>query len=121
MHGRCDYPEQAILPLQNISLLMPQSLPELEKLDCGIFPGPFLQQCLENTQHFIFWGTELNDYDAALWHFMRGFLKSNTKNIQLGIGTRDADRFKSGKKRVERFFPSMPIQDCLCHMLLSNS
>lgn len=117
LHGRCDYPEQAVLPLQNISALMAQSLPDLEKLNCGILPGPFLQQCLEGAGYFVFWGTRLNIYDAALWHFLRGFLKANAKNVQLGIAARNAESCKKGKKLVERFFPSMPIQGCLCNML----
>jgi hypothetical protein len=120
LHGRCDYAEQAVLPLQNISSLMAKDVQEFDKLNCGILPGPFLQQCLENTRHLIFWGTGLNDYDAALWHFMRGFLKSNVKNVQLGIAAKDQEGFRKGKKRVERFFPSIAIQNCLCHMLTKS-
>ena len=59
----------------------------------------------------------MNDYDAALWHFLRGFLRSNSRNVQIGIAARNIARFEEGKKRVQRFFPSIPINDCLCGML----
>lgn len=116
MHGRCDYPDQAVLPLQNISSIMAKDIEEFNKLNCGILPGPFLQQCIEKTNHFIFWGSGLNDYDAALWHFLRGFLKSNSRNVQIGIAARNTARIEEGKKRVKRFFPSIPIGDCICHI-----
>jgi len=117
VHGRCDYPEQAILPLQNISLLMAQTVGDIEKLNCGILPGPFLQKVLQGAKKFIFWGTGLNEYDAALWHFLGGFLRTN-QHIQLGIAARnDEESYKEAKKRVTRFFSPMPIHDCLCQMI----
>lgn len=120
LHGRCDYPDEAILPLQNISSLMAQDIIAFKNLNCGIFPGPFLQKCLENTKNFVFWGTGLNDYDAALWHFLRGFLARNRK-VKIGIATRDnAKSFEEAKNRTERFFPTIPINDCVCHMLGSR-
>lgn len=117
LHGRCDYPEQAVLPLQNISLLMPNSIPGVEKLNCGILPGTFLERCLKQVQNFIFFGIGLNDYDAALWHFIRGFLKTNP-NVRLGIATKDDEKsLEDSKKRVMRFFPNLPITESLCKML----
>ena len=116
LHGRCDYPEQAILPLQNISALMPQTTQDLERLNCGILPGPFLQQCLNKTKSFIFWGAGLNDYDGALWHFLRGFLAENP-SVKVGIAARnDPESIKKAQKKVLRFFPPLQPKDCLCDM-----
>jgi len=117
LHGRCDYPEQAILPLQNISALMPQTTQDLERLNCGISPGPFLQQCLNKTKSFIFWGTGLNDYDSVLWHFLRGFLAENP-SVRLGISTKnDPESIEKAQKKILRFFPPLQPEDCLCDML----
>lgn len=118
LHGRCDYPEQAILPLQNISALMPQTTQDLERLNCGILPGPFLQQCLNKTKNFIFWGTGLNDYDGALWHFLKGFLAQNPA-IKLGMATKnDPESVENVRKRILRFFPPLEPDDCFCDMLV---
>lgn len=120
LHGRCDYAEQAILPLQNISLLMPQVKEDFEKLNCGILPGIFLERCLKTTNNFIFWGTALNEYDTALWHFIRGFLKANS-NVQLGIGTQnDEESYRTAKERVMRFFPTLTINNYLCQIFPSK-
>lgn len=117
LHGRCDHPEQAVLPLQNISALMPTTTDDLERLNCGILPGPFLQQCLNTTKHFIFWGAGLNDYDGALWHFLRGFLAENP-SVKIGIATRNKlQSFKNAKEKVLRFFPPLQPSDCLWDML----
>lgn len=118
LHGRCDYPEQAILPLQNISALMPQTMQDLERLNCGILPGPFIQQCLNKTKNFIFWGAGLNDYDSALWHFLRGFLAQNPI-VKVGIAARNnPESIEKARKKVVRFFPPLRPKDCLCDMLL---
>ena len=120
LHGRCDYPEQAVLPLQNISVLMAQTIKDLERLNCGILPGTFLKQCLNKTKNFVFWGAGLNDYDGALWHFLRGFLAENPF-VKVGIATRnDPESVKKTRKRVLRFFPPFQPNDCLCDMFLSN-
>ncbi|MES2345837.1 MAG: hypothetical protein V4494_07875 [Chlamydiota bacterium] len=117
LHGRCDYPEQAILPLQNISALMAQTTQDLKRLNCGIFPGPFIERCLKKTKNFIFWGAGLNDYDGALWHFLRGFLAQNPL-VKVGIVARnDPESFKSVRKKVLRFFPPLQPKDCFCDML----
>lgn len=118
LHGRCDYPEQAILPLQNISSLMARSKEDLEKLNCGILPGPFIEQCLKKTKNFIFWGAGLNNYDAVLWHFLRGFLMENAL-VKVGIAVRNKpESIENARKKVVRFFPPFQPQDCLCDMLL---
>jgi hypothetical protein len=117
LHGRCDYPEEAILPLQNISSLMPDNLEDLERLNSGIVPGPFLQECLNTTKNFIFWGTGLNDYDAALWHFLRGFL-AQKPSVKLGVATKaDPESLKGAKERILRFFPPLTLSNCFCNML----
>lgn len=121
VNGRSDYPEQAVLPLQNISLLMAQTVDDIERLNCGILPGPFLHKVLQQTRNFIFWGTGLNDYDAALWHFLGGFIRTNP-NVQLGIATKnDEESYKEAKGCVTRFFFGKPINDCLCQMIQKNS
>lgn len=117
VHGRCDYPEQAILPIQNISALMPQTMQDLERLNCGILPGPFFQKCLNKTKNFIFWGTALNVYDSVLWHFLRGFLAVNP-SVRLGISTKnDPESIEKTQKKVLRFFPPLQPEKCLCDML----
>lgn len=119
LHGRCDYSEEAILPLQNISSLMPKTPEDVTKLGSGFFPGSFLERCLKNAKAFIFWGTGLNDYDAVLWHFLRGFLKDNSlvnPHFEMGIAAKNAASFDSTRIKVSRFFPSIPINTCLCRM-----
>jgi hypothetical protein len=117
LHGRCDYPDEAILPLQNISKLMVQSTQDLEKLNTGMLPATFLERCLKSAEHFILWGTKLNDYDAALWHFMHGFLMNNPK-VKASVATKnDAESLKDAKTRTQRFFPHVVRADCLCDML----
>jgi len=96
---------------------MPQTTQDLERLNCGISPGPFLQQCLNKTKNFIFWGAGLNDYDGALWHFLRGFLAQNPL-VKVGIAARnDPESIEKARKRVLRFFPPLRPKDCLCDML----
>ena len=117
LHGRCDYPEQAILPLQNISALMVQTVEDFERLKGGILPGPFLQKCLNKTKNFIFWGAGLNDYDGVLWHFLRGFLAQNFL-VKIGIATKnDPVSLKQAREKVLRFFPPLEPKDCLCEMI----
>lgn len=117
LHGRCDHPKEAILPLQNISSLMAQKKEDFEKLNCGILPGPFLEQCLRTTKYFIFWGVGLNDYDGVLWHFLRGFLTANPL-VKLGIATKDDPKsIEKTQKKVLRFFPPLYPNDCFCSML----
>ena len=45
----------------------------------------------KETKNFIFWGAGLNDYDGALWHFLRGFLAENP-SVKVGIATRNDPR-----------------------------
>lgn len=83
---------------------MAQTMQDLERLNCGILPGPFLQQCLNKTKNFIFWGAGLNDYDGALWHFLRGFLEQNLI-VKVGIATRnDPESIEKARKKVRDFF-----------------
>lgn len=117
LHGRCDYPKEAVLPLQNIAILMAQTTEDFERMNCGILPSSFLEQCLRKTKNFIFWGAGLNNYDGALWHFLRGFLAENL-SVRLGIATRnDPESIKTAQKKVLRFFPPLQPKDCLCNML----
>jgi hypothetical protein len=119
LHGRCDHPEQAVLPLQNISSLMAKEFSDIERLNGGILPGDFLHQCLVKTKNFIFWGTGLNYYDAALWHFLRGFLAENP-SVKVGIATRNKpESVEKARNKVVRFFPPLRPSECLCSMLPS--
>jgi hypothetical protein len=120
LHGRCDHPEQAVLPLQNISSLMPKDFQDIVRLNCGILPSVFLKRCLEETKNFIFWGTGLNDYDAALWHFLRGFLITNPLVKKVGIATRNnPENVEKARNKVARFFPPLRPSECFCSMLSS--
>lgn len=120
LHGRCDYPKQAILPLQNLSRLMAKETSDLKALNAGFIPGPFLQRCLNRTQKLIFWGTGLNDYDAALWHFLRGFAsEKNARNtdLEIGIASKDTEGFINMSKRIGKYFPRISINNCVCKMV----
>lgn len=102
---------------------MPQTTKDLERLWLcgGIIPATFLQQCLNKTKNFIFWGTGLNDYDAALWHFLRDFLAQNSL-VKIGVATRnDPKSIESVQKKVLRFFPPLQPKDCFCDMIPHNN
>lgn len=116
LHGRCDRPVQAILPLQNISSLIVRNVEDMAK--GGILPGPFLQKCLERAKRLIFWGTGLNDYDAVLWHFLSGFLRVNP-SLEIGIASKNSEGFAESQKKVSRYFPLISINSCLCGLISS--
>ncbi len=120
LHGRCDYPKQAVLPLQNLSRLMARDLEDLRRLNAGFLPSTFLKKSLNRAKYLVFWGSGINDYDAALWHFLHGFAREKherTANLEIGIAAKDREGFVEMTKKIGKYFPAIPINNCVCKMI----
>lgn len=120
LHGRCDYSRQTVLPLQNLSRLMAKDTSDLKRLNAGFLPSLFLKKCLNRARYIVFWGSGVNEYDAALWHFLHGFAREKherTTNLEIGIADKDAGSFINKVPKVSKYFPGIPINNCICQMV----